>query len=147
MQHLRNPLGTHVEVDDFRTGVDRNGGEINYGRTVAEYRANADIKRGQTLSFVAPTTSTPLSVTPSSAATGFTFAGIANTDCDKGGLVEVTVRGHCLGLGGGSAAALDSIGGNASGKVVKVTPSDPGDTIGIATGPVAADKLGPVYLT
>jgi hypothetical protein len=89
-QDITNPLGAHQTVTDFTTGVDRDGQLIHYSFNSVPIRANAAIGKGEVLSWVAPTTTVPLSVTPMAAATvGSLFAGVAAKAAAAGAVVEV----------------------------------------------------------
>jgi hypothetical protein len=96
-QGLVNPRAANTNVTTYVSGVDANGIEIPYGRFELAYRANAAVSVGQAVSFVAPTATVPLSVTPMATATSQTlFAGIALESAPAGGTVRVCHRGHCL---------------------------------------------------
>lgn len=120
-QTITNPLGVNQTVSDHRTARDIVGGEVAYGKTVRPFRANANITRGQAVSFVVPTETVPLSVTPTTAAGSHTFAGIAEDTVLAGRTVNVVVEGLAFAIAGDTIAAGNAVGAVADGEVEAVT--------------------------
>lgn len=103
---ITNPTGTYVKVTDFTTGLDASGFEIVVGKDeVYTVRANAAITAGQALSWVAPTTTVPVSATPMAAATAVqNFAGVALESAAIGEQVAIQRRGFAVVLIDGTVA-------------------------------------------
>lgn len=81
----------------FVSGVDSEGAPHEYGNLYATYRCNAAVARGDALSWVNPTATNPVSVTPMATATSsFDFAGIAMESRAAGQYVRVCITGFCL---------------------------------------------------
>jgi hypothetical protein len=136
-QGLVNPRAAFTNVTTFVSGVDANGIEIPYGRLELAYRANAAISVGQVVSFVAPTATVPLSVTPMTTATSQTlFAGIALEAAAAGGTVRVCTRGHCLVLANAQTPA--------AGQFIRVPGTTTGEPTISATAIDATTVVGTI---
>lgn len=109
---INNAPGVFKQVSDFRTGVAPDGELIPYGGIYIAMRANAAITKGQALSFVVPTASVQLSVTPRATIDKIAlFAGIAMNTAASGAQVIVCVYGHCLAaVHSGTTAAAGEYG-------------------------------------
>jgi len=81
----------------FVSGVDSEGAPHEYGNLYATYRCNAAVARGDMVSWVNPTASLPVSVTPMpTASSSFDFAGVAMEAKAAGQYVRVCITGFCL---------------------------------------------------
>lgn len=92
-----NPDGALDDVTDFRTGRNRTGAPLMQGQQVFSYRADAPVVRGQCLTFVAPTATVPLSVTPTTTALAAShphlWAGVALNSAATGKAVDCCFQG------------------------------------------------------
>lgn len=94
---LNNPLGANRTVTTFVSGKDADGIDLYAPTETEAYRANATITKGQALSFVVPTATVPVSVTPMAAATDDRmYVGVALDGAAAGDTVLVATRGLCL---------------------------------------------------
>lgn len=122
-QEITNPAGAYVTTSDHTTGRDDTGGELAYGKEKLRFRANAPVTKGQALKFVVPTTTVPLSVTPTAGSEVNGFAGIAESNAATGDLVSICVDGHTFGVVGTAATAGNAATFGAAGVLTNVTPS------------------------
>jgi len=91
---LANPLGANQTITTFVSGLDVDNMEVTYWQEVCSMRAAAAITRGQVLIYVAPTATTPPSVTPMlSGSPGRLFAGVALAGAIAGATVKLATRG------------------------------------------------------
>lgn len=94
-----NPSFALRTISDFTTWEDADGNFLGSDiyQDVAVFRANAAISYGDCVSFVAPTTTVPLSVTPSTttASEQYRFVGVALEAASAGQMVQVCIRGVC----------------------------------------------------
>lgn len=95
---ISNPAGAFAKTTTFVSGVDDEFQQHEYGCFYLTFRANAAISRGHGLSWVAPTATVPVSVTPFAVAgTDTDFAGVALDRATAAGqYVRVCVLGFCL---------------------------------------------------
>lgn len=95
---LGNPVGAEQQTTTYVSGVDSSGQPHEYGTDYIFIRANAAITKGHGLSWVNPTATVPVSVTPMpTAATDIDFAGIAMESATAAGkVIKVAVGGFCL---------------------------------------------------
>jgi len=94
---LNNPAGAFTRTTTFVSGVDDEGQAHAYGCLYGTYRANAAVLKGHGVSWVNPTATVPVSVTPMPAAsTDLEFAGVAMEAAAAGAYVRVCVLGFCL---------------------------------------------------
>lgn len=109
---LTNPRGAHKEVTTFIGGRYADGTPFDLPQETESWRANAAITRGQAVSWVAPTATAPISVTPMTTTTAdFLFAGAALESAAAGDQVLICKEGFCEILidASDTAAALDVI--------------------------------------
>lgn len=149
-QMITNPLAAHREVTDYTTGIDSEGGELDYGNIVRTFRADAAIARGEVVNWVAPTTTAPLSVTPMAAATADNLkAGVALEAAAAGEQVDICVNGYCFVDVAAETAAFGSVltvPGTTTGKgeIGAVAAFD--NVIGITLGAKDANNLAPAMV-
>jgi hypothetical protein len=94
---LTAPNGGFNKTTTFVSGVDDDGQPHEYGCLYGTFRANAAIAKGDLVSWVNPTASVPVSVTPMpTAATDLDFVGVALEACAAGKYVRVGVLGFVL---------------------------------------------------
>ena len=148
MTIIANPTSAMSRTSDYRTGKSDNGTEINYGKTVRLFRANAAITKGFIVDFVPPAKGAPLSVT-TSAANSYLTAGVAEASAAEGELVPVCVEGSTFAVAAGTHSAGAALGANSDGKAAAVTVSAStpvGGVIAIGLAGGTANTLGPVYV-
>lgn len=95
---LSNPAGAFVTTTTFVSGVDADGTPHEYGCFYTMLRANAVTRVGHGLSWVAPTATVPVSVTPYVvASSNLEFAGVAMDAASAAGqYIRVCHFGFCL---------------------------------------------------
>lgn len=144
---LANPVGAlSGRATDFTTWLDRDGLPLDYPHKSVWLQANAAVAVGQLVSFVNPTASTPLRVTPTGIADNVLIqVGIAKTAATAAGqMVEVVTEGFCLALV--EAATTPTVGagvkngGTTVGSVTTDTP-DATDIVGSILGSFLGAKL------
>jgi len=97
---LANPNGAHRTISDFRSGRDDDGNQLVIGnQEIESWQAAGTILQGAALMFVAPTATTPMTVTNMTAAIAtsdpWRFAGVAMEGAVAGEQVRVCSRGFC----------------------------------------------------
>jgi hypothetical protein len=95
---ISNPAGAFQKTTTYVSGVDDEGQQHEYGCWYLTLRANAAVTRGHGLSWVDPTATVPVSVTPYAVAgTDLGFAGVAMDGATAAGaFIRVCVLGFCL---------------------------------------------------
>lgn len=133
---LANPLGANQSITTFVSGLDVDGMEVTYWQEVCSMRADTAISRGQVLIYVAPTVTTPPSVTPMLAGSpGRLFAGVALTGSIVGAPVKFVTRGFVRALMSTTPAAND----------VLTQPTATGQFASAATAFDAANIIGSTF--
>jgi len=141
MLHIQNNQAAFTGTAP-NTWKDADGLALPYPQEVITMRANAAIAMGQWCMWVAPTATTPLSVTPgtTTAADATLFAGIAletvtTAQVTLGAMVTLVVAGFAMGLmetgGTGAATAITAgsgqvltAGGTTAGSLAATTTID-----------------------
>lgn len=95
---INNPSGAFAKTTTFVSGVDDEGQPHQYGCYYLTLRANAAVVRGAGVSWVNPTATVPVSVTPMpTASTDLDFAGVAmDAASAAGAYIRVCILGFCL---------------------------------------------------
>lgn len=95
---LTAPNGGFVPATTYVTGLDREGGVIEYGTIYMELRASGIIRRGHGVAWVNPTASiVPSIVAAPIATTAVNIVGIAMDGASAAGqYIRVAVSGFCL---------------------------------------------------
>lgn len=98
VSEILNPAGAMQKSSTFITGVDDEGQPHAYGCLFITLRANAAVVKGHGLSWVNPTATVPVSVTPMLvAATDVEFVGVAmDAAVAAGAFIRCCVLGFCL---------------------------------------------------
>lgn len=153
-QHMTisNPNGAFVTVSDFTNPVSDTGELVVPEQEVTTYRANAAITKGQALSWVAPTTTVPVSVTPMASATDDRFfAGVALEAAAAGEDLLVGIEGHFqINVGATTPAASNFvIVPDATTGVfgTDATPDDGDTLVGINWGTKDANNLAFAFIS
>lgn len=147
-QILANPLGAlagRPSSGDFTAWLDKDGLPLDYPHSSYWFRANAAVTVGQLVSFVDPTSTNPLSVTPSGTTDTTIVVGVAKNTAAAGEMVEVVTSGFCLALfeSAVTPAADNAVinGGTTAGSVAVDTALDATNVVGTVLGVVLAAKL------
>lgn len=95
---LGNPSGAFQKTTTYVSGVDDEFQMHEYGTFYLTLRANAAVVKGAGVSWVAPTATVPVSVTPMpTASTDLDFAGVAMDAASAAGqYIRVCILGFCL---------------------------------------------------
>lgn len=147
---ISNPFAATQRSSDYRTGLDTDGGTLDYGaQTKVTLRASGVVTAGYAVVLDVPTQTLPTSVKLSNATPGAANLGIVEESGVAGDAVRVITEGPALAVAGGSISAGNAVASDANGKLVAKTMDASavvGSVVGIALAGASANATFPVWV-